>query len=397
MTDFPAQNLFLEKPLLTNATVRNSTMTKPQDKLDQSLKNLGSRASRGIAVLHHHLKSLGVLLRQGLVRLSRRLRRISGSTKKQISNAPSGAAKGIGQSQAAATRALRSVKSLAAKTLQTTTKPHASTQSDGHPAAPNANPEATTASRNMKNRVGSLPENECVYAIGDIHGRFDLLEQLVESIEADARTLPQDTRITLVFLGDYIDRGMQSRDVVDFLIGDRLSDFDTIFLMGNHEEALLQFRQDSEFGAQWARYGGGETLYSYGLQPPKTQGPFGAGGNADAWRQVWDDFRLKLPVEHLEFFQSLKHYFSLGDYLFVHAGLKPDVPLEQQTARDMLWIRDEFLHDSGAFEHIIVHGHTPADDVHSDYRRIGLDTGAYYSGQLSAARLYKTDVSILST
>lgn len=246
-------------------------------------------------------------------------------------------------------------------------------------------------------RTTRLPDGECVYAIGDIHGRFDLLLQLVESIEMDARQLPPDTRVTLVFLGDYIDRGMQSRQVIDLLMSERLKAYETVCLMGNHEEALLKFRNDPDFGPIWARYGGIETLYSYGLQPPRFQGRLNPAGDAEMWREVWDAFRQKLPTDHLQFYQSLKHYFSLGDYLFVHAGLRPNVPLEEQTAKDMLWIRDEFLDDPSEFEHFIVHGHTPTDKVKRDHRRIGLDTGAYYSGELTAAKFLGTDIAIIST
>lgn len=248
-----------------------------------------------------------------------------------------------------------------------------------------------------RQRTPRLPDGECVYAIGDVHGRFDLLLQLFESIEMDARQLPPETRVTIVCLGDYIDRGMQSRQVIDLLMSDRFKAYETVFLMGNHEEALLKFRNDPGFGPIWARYGGIETMYSYGLQPPQIQGRIGGMDDPEVWQGMWDEFRQKLPSAHLEFYQSLKHYFSLGDYLFVHAGLRPHVPLEDQTTKDMLWIRDEFLEDPFEFEHFIVHGHTPTDEVRRDNRRIGLDTGAYYSGQLTAAKFLGTDIAIIST
>ena len=250
-------------------------------------------------------------------------------------------------------------------------------------------------------RVSESPAGECLYAIGDIHGRRDLLEKLVEQIREDSQSLPEGTKRTIVFLGDYIDRGLQSRDVIDFLIGDQLSDFETVFLMGNHEEALLRFLDDASFGKQWVRYGGGETLYSYGFQPPNTRASLrshDAMAEAQkAWEMVWTQFRERLPQEHLEFYRSLKPYHIAGDYLFVHAGMRPDTPIEEQTVRDLLWIRDEFLDDSREFDHVVVHGHTPADDIHYDNRRIGLDTGAFISGRLSAAKLFGTDVSFLET
>ncbi|MDX1293187.1 MAG: metallophosphoesterase family protein [Hyphomonas sp.] len=250
-------------------------------------------------------------------------------------------------------------------------------------------------------RVTRAPEGECLYAIGDIHGRCDLLERLVTQIEEDSKDLPAGTKRTLVFLGDYIDRGLQSRDVIDFLISDRLQAFETVFLMGNHEEALLRFLSDASFGKQWVRYGGGETLYSYGFQPPNTRSSLTSheamSAAQKAWEKVWTGFRERLPKQHFDFYNSLKSYHVAGDYLFVHAGMRPDVPLEEQSARDLLWIRDEFLDDTKEFDHIVVHGHTPADGVFRDNRRIGLDTGAFISGRLSAAKLFKTEVSFLET
>ncbi|MEZ6013351.1 MAG: metallophosphoesterase family protein [Hyphomonas sp.] len=251
-------------------------------------------------------------------------------------------------------------------------------------------------------RIANAPEGQCLYAIGDIHGRRDLLEQLIVKIEEDASALPATaTSKTLVFLGDYIDRGLQSRDVIDFLLSDRLKGFERVFLMGNHEEALLRFLNDVNFGKQWVRYGGAETLYSYGLAPPKTaralESHEAMEAAQQAWDKVWAGFRNKLPTAHLDFYQSLQHYYVAGDYLFVHAGLRPDVPLEKQTVRDMLWIRDEFLEAPQPFEQVVVHGHTPGEAIYHDDRRIGLDTGAFISGKLSAARLFGNDVSFLTT
>lgn len=252
-----------------------------------------------------------------------------------------------------------------------------------------------------RRRVANAPEGECYFAIGDIHGRRDLLERLIEQIEHDCESLPKDTKCTLVFLGDYIDRGLQSRDVVDLLISDRLKNFETVFLMGNHEEALLRFLTDASFGKQWVRYGGGETLYSYGFQPPNSRASLTSHEAMAAvektWDKIWTQFRERLPKEHLEFYQALKPYHVAGDYLFVHAGMRPDVPLENQSVRDLLWIRDEFLDDPREFDQVIVHGHTPADGVFHDNRRIGLDTGAFISGRLSAAKLFGQDVSFLET
>jgi len=263
-----------------------------------------------------------------------------------------------------------------------------------YPRAANSNYQT----RRPVTRVTQVPDTTCVYAIGDIHGRFDLLEALLAKIEADADLLPEGTKPTIVFLGDYIDRGLQSRQIVDLFLSDRLAGFETVFLMGNHEEALLKFFQDPGFGEKWAMYGGAETLFSYGLQPPQgVMGASASGHDRDAWVTLWNRFRATLPENHLSFYQSLQLSHTIGDYVFVHAGMKPGVALEDQRGEDMLWIRDEFLDDRQNFEKLVVHGHTPADAAHRDDRRVGLDTGAYMTGRLTAARFMGNSIEFLST
>lgn len=250
-------------------------------------------------------------------------------------------------------------------------------------------------------RVTSAPEGLCLYAVGDIHGRKDLLLRLVEQIDADAAQLPEGVKPQIIFLGDYIDRGLQSRDVIEYFTSGALERYDPVFLLGNHEEALLRFLQEVNFGTQWTRFGGGETLYSYGFAPPNSRASLNSHEEMakvrDAWNKLWTEFRARLPETHLSFFQSLKPYHVAGDYLFVHAGLRPGLSLEEQSQRDMLWIREEFLDDGAPFDHLIVHGHTPEDAIYRDDRRIGLDTGAFLTGKLSAARLFGTDVAFLNT
>lgn len=250
-------------------------------------------------------------------------------------------------------------------------------------------------------RTIAAPDAVCIYAIGDIHGRRDLLERLVQMIEEDAAQLAEGVKPQIVFLGDYIDRGLQSRDVIEFFTSGAVDRFDPVYLMGNHEEALLRFLEEASFGSQWARYGGAETLYSYGLAPPNQRASLNSHAEMaaarDAWTRVWNEFRTRLPAKHLAFFQSLQPYHVAGDYMFVHAGLRPGVRLEKQNLRDMLWIREEFLDDPAEFPKLIVHGHTPMDTVHHDHRRLGLDTGAFLTGKLTAARLSGTDVAFLST
>ncbi|MBU4061331.1 metallophosphoesterase family protein [Hyphomonas sp.] len=260
---------------------------------------------------------------------------------------------------------------------------------------------ARSAVRAPVSRRAKAPDGLCIYAIGDIHGRRDLLERLVQLIAEDAANLPDGFKPQIIFLGDYIDRGLQSRDVINFFTSGAADAFNPVYLMGNHEEALLRFMREASFGSQWARYGGAETLYSYGLQPPNQRASLNSHDEMqaarNAWTKVWNEFQVKLPPEHLAFFQSLKPYHVAEDYLFVHAGLRPGVELEEQTVRDMLWIREEFLDDAAPFAQMVVHGHTPMDTVHHDERRIGLDTGAFLTGKLTAARLIGTDVAFLST
>lgn len=250
-------------------------------------------------------------------------------------------------------------------------------------------------------RITQAPEGLCLYAVGDIHGRMDLLLRLVEQIDADAAQLPEGVKPQIIFLGDYIDRGLQSRDVIEYFTSGALDRYDPVFLLGNHEEALLRFLQEVNFGTQWTRFGGGETLYSYGFAPPNSRASLNSHEEMakvrEAWTKLWEAFRERLPESHLSFFQSLKPYHVAGDYLFVHAGLRPGLSLEKQSQRDMLWIREEFLDDALPFDHLIVHGHTPEDAIHRDDRRIGLDTGAFLTGKLSAARLFGTDVAFLNT
>ncbi|MDP1556149.1 MAG: metallophosphoesterase family protein [Hyphomonas sp.] len=271
---------------------------------------------------------------------------------------------------------------------------------DREPDAPGGPAERAAPIRPAK-RITCAPEGVCLYAVGDIHGRRDLLDQLLVKISEDAARLPEGIKPQIIFLGDYIDRGLTSRDVIELFASGAIDQFEPVYLMGNHEEALLRFLEDDAFGSQWVRYGGAETLYSYGLAPPNQRKSLNSHEEMQAaraaWTRIWTEFRARLPAAHLNFFQSLKTYHAAGDYLFVHAGLRPGVELHEQTVRDMLWIREEFLEDTAHFDQMIVHGHTPMDTVHHDDRRIGLDTGAFLTGRLTAARLIGTDVAFLST
>jgi len=216
-------------------------------------------------------------------------------------------------------------------------------------------------------------ENKRVYAIGDVHGRLDLLARVAEAIKRDVEAHGSDA--LTVTLGDYVDRGPKSRQVIDALIA---NPFPTphIPLKGNHEVLLETFLADPEIGAQWRRLGGLETLVSYGVPVSGLM----VGKNYD---EAAEQFRKVLPPEHLQFLKSLKTSYSHGNYFLCHAGVRPGVPLERQTVDDLLWIRDEFLSSTRNFGKIVVHGHTPVEAPEVLPNRINIDTGAFATGRLT--------------
>lgn len=226
-----------------------------------------------------------------------------------------------------------------------------------------------------------VPDGTIVWAIGDVHGRLDLLKPLVEAIRADAAASKADRKV-VIFLGDYIDRGPKSRGVIQYLAAlPKGAGIEWRFLKGNHEEAMLHFLDDPTTGPTWCGYGGDATLASYGLRPPQmTHKP-------EAWKHLAADLDHKVTPAELEFLRGLELSLSIGDYFFAHAGARPGVPLEQQSERDLMWIRNSFLNSEVQFEKVVVHGHTPTREVHACTRRIGVDTKAYESGVLTALRL----------
>ena len=240
---------------------------------------------------------------------------------------------------------------------------------------------------------GRSSDEKLIYAVGDIHGRADLLDQLVGEIARDRDEAGTDGEgAAIVFLGDYIDRGRRSNDVISRLNGGQFDGFEVRFLMGNHEEALLEFLHDPGIGPHWSSFGGRETLASYGVDGPEQD------SDEDGWAATQADFVKAFPEDHRLFLEEkLELYAVYGDYMFVHAGVRPSRPLDMQVARDLLWIRDDFLEDARPLERVIVHGHTPHESPYVDERRISVDTGAYISGMLSAARIHNNDIRFLHT
>lgn len=229
---------------------------------------------------------------------------------------------------------------------------------------------------------------EVVYAVGDIHGRLDLLDIMLRLI-ADAAG-NEAGRARVIFLGDYIDRGPASSGVLGRLAGLKSDGARLCFLKGNHEASMLRFLDDASLGPQWCAFGGIETLASYGVAAPRE-------AEDDAgWELARQELAARLPPAHLEFLQRLDLMTEVGDYVFVHAGVRPGQSLETQAEEDLLWIRDDFLNDRRRLPKIVVHGHTPQPAPVRDRRRIGLDTGAYMTGVLTAARIEAGDVTFMS-
>lgn len=214
------------------------------------------------------------------------------------------------------------------------------------------------------------------YAIGDIHGRLDLLDQLLAQIEADiaARRAKQNL---VVFLGDLIDRGPQSAQVVERLRTWQPRDATTIFLCGNHEEVLLRvLAGEPNILADWLKFGGVECLESYGLDA--------AGLSEQSNLAALAAVKAVIPTEHKAFLASFSDTFRFGDYLFVHAGIRPGLGVAAQAQKDLRWIRDPFLEDLTDHGFVVVHGHTITETVEERINRIGIDTGAYRTGVLTA-------------
>ncbi len=235
-------------------------------------------------------------------------------------------------------------------------------------------------------------DGQVVYAIGDVHGCYDLLVRLLAAIADDARDGARDgardrpgtRRPLLLFAGDYVDRGPQSDKVLSTLVWlARHSPFEVALLKGNHEAMMLDFIDRPFHAKGWLRVGGATTLSSYGIPLPE-----GEQAVADRCEQIRDELMDRLPASHLDLLRGMKTSLVRGDYLFVHAGVRPGLPLARQDERDYLWIRDDFLENGQMLEKVIVHGHswTSATPILAPHR-IGIDTGAYRTGALTAVRL----------
>lgn len=226
----------------------------------------------------------------------------------------------------------------------------------------------------------STPDGVRLIGVGDIHGNHDLLLELVAELERECRNAPAPTQ--LVFLGDYVDRGPASAQVVDWLAGFAPVWATPHFLRGNHEQCLLDILSGTapdDMLAAWLDYGGRETLASYGLGAPVVYSD-----DLDAIREA---ARHAIPTRHRRFLEATQPCLRFGDYLFVHAGIRPGVSIEAQSEEDLIWIREPFLSSQEDFGAVVVHGHTITPAPENRHNRIGIDTGVYRHGVLTAVVL----------
>ncbi|MFO1261223.1 MAG: metallophosphoesterase family protein [Sphingomonadaceae bacterium] len=239
----------------------------------------------------------------------------------------------------------------------------------------------------LRRRVRYSTADCRIYAIGDVHGCFPLLVKLLQLIEIDQRERePMETHVVL--LGDYIDRGPQSRDVCELLYAMRDSAYFHC-LMGNHEETMLKVLDGNRMALRfWLQYGGEETLLSWGVERDLVErAPLSEGGQ---W-QVIEAFRERVSPALTEWMRNLRSHHRHGDYLFAHAGVRPRLKLEEQSEEDMRWIREPFLSSNAKHPWRVVHGHSQTDSAEILHNRIGIDTGAYRTGMLTAIGIEDDD------
>ena len=225
----------------------------------------------------------------------------------------------------------------------------------------------------------SVPEGERYYVIGDIHGRCDLFEALVQAIEHDEKDC--EDKSTIILLGDLVDRGPDSAGVI--AIARALENQRPMrFLAGNHEEMFLESFEDRKVLRHFVKHGGRETIMSYGLTRKQY--------DALELAELQDEMRRLVPQEHRDFLAGFEDMVVIGDFVFVHAGIDPARPIEDQSGKDLRWIRERFLNNVGPLSHVVVHGHTIFEDVQDKGHRIGIDTGAFRTGILTALVLEGT-------
>ncbi|WP_426032182.1 metallophosphoesterase family protein [Caulobacter sp. DWP3-1-3b2] len=230
-----------------------------------------------------------------------------------------------------------------------------------------------------------------IYAVGDVHGRLDLLSRMVEMIREDVNISVPRSLPMLVFLGDLIDRGPDSAGCLGIVLSLKAEGWcEVVCIRGNHEHSMLQFVDEGVGGAAWCAHGGGATLASYGVDLP-------AEPSDSAWKNIRWRLSSQVPGTHWDLLRSMPLWATCEDYLFVHAGVRPGTPLKDQDPVDLLWIRQPFLKARWPADRVVVHGHTVLAAPELKPWRIGVDTGAYLTGVLTAVRLHGYERSLLQT
>jgi len=253
-------------------------------------------------------------------------------------------------------------------------------------------PPAAAPAPRLEPLAATTPDGALIYVIGDIHGRADLLNRLIAMLRVDSAERCAGNRPILMFLGDYVDRGPASRQVLDELIKLRSDPWFKVFaLCGNHDQFFLDFLERPQLGATWMNYGGGATLASYGVQLPKASDDAG-------WVKAAEELAEATPPSHMEFLRNTSLYSTFGDYIFVHAGLRPEVALQDQKMNDLTSIRGPFLAAADpAPGHVVVFGHTPFEAPLVQPRKIGVDTGACVTGVLTALAIQDGERRFIQT
>ena len=236
---------------------------------------------------------------------------------------------------------------------------------------------------------GRSTNGALVYAIGDVHGSADLLYELLKEISVDVRQCPPQVPIHVVFVGDYIDWGSKSRQVIDALVAlQSYPAWKTHFLKGDHEELLLRFIERPSDGWHWLEQGGHATIDSYGVECPYRPRDM---------KRLRDQLIAAMGPEHLMFLRGLQRYWRQGDYVFSHAGVRPGRALGEQEDEDLLWMRPDAMDMLGPDPSmVVIHGHTVSKDIMVGPHRICIDTGAYVNHKLSSARIFDDQILLIS-
>lgn len=239
-------------------------------------------------------------------------------------------------------------------------------------------------------KLPATPANHRLYVVGDIHGRVDLLSKIIDMIERNAARNPDKIK-KLIFLGDYIDRGLHSNEVIERLTNGFAHNIEAIFLRGNHEAKMIELLNgDFSVSTSFLKYGGDATFASYGIQAFAKM-------DDKAVVKISKEFVQKVPPHHHAFLNDTKCSTTFGDYYFVHAGARPGTPLSEQSPVDQLWIRKDFMSSDYVFEKMVIHGHTISEKPDVKPNRIGIDTGAYATGQLTCLILDGTKRMMMQT